>query len=361
MSIFYSYVFLGTFVLAVILTIFVKKLAEKLKIIDLPTGGRKHHTRPVPLLGGLAIFLTFFIIAYLFRDQLLAGNLEMHHWLGVFVGAVWLMIGGWLDDKYNLSAKWQLLFPILAALSVVAFGVGVEKITNPLGSGFLYLDAFKFPVLAWGGVMHYFVLIADLFAFLWLTGMMYTTKLLDGLDGLVAGVSGVGALIIFLFTMTTQYFQPDIGLAALILSGACFGFLVLAWYPGKIFLGEGGSLFLGFMLGVLSIISGGKIAIALLIMGIPILDVIWTIVRRILNKQNPFKTADRRHLHFKLLDSGLSNRQTVLIYYALAAVFGLSTLFLQSQGKFVSLVILGLIMLAMIIGFNWLDKKSKIA
>lgn len=359
MSNFYLYIFLAVFVLAVVLTILVKKLAVRLKVIDEPTGGRKHHTRPVPLLGGLAIFLTFFIAAYFFREQLLAGDLEWHHWIGVLVGAIWLMIGGYLDDKYGLPAKLQFLFPVLAALSVVIGGVEVEKITNPFGD-FLYLNQLKIPVLAWGGVMHSFVVIADLFAILWLLGMMYTTKLLDGLDGLVSGVAGIGSLIIFFFTLTTQYFQPDIGLAALLLAAACFGFLVLAWYPGKIFLGEGGALFLGFMLGVLSIISGGKIAIALLIMGIPILDVIWTIARRALNKQNPFKTADRRHLHFKLLDSGLSNRQTVLIYYALATIFGLSTLFLQSRGKLVGLMILGVIMLAIVIGFSWLDKKTKI-
>ncbi|MFH0840707.1 MAG: MraY family glycosyltransferase [bacterium] len=359
MSMFYFYIFIATFVLAVILTLLVKKLAQKLKVIDLPTGGRKHHTRPVPLLGGLAIFLTFFIMVYIFRDQLLAGNLELHHWMGVFIGAVIIMIGGFLDDKYNLPAKLQLLFPLLAALSVVIGGVEVSKITNPFGE-FLYLNQFKIPVLSWGGVMHYFVIIADLFAILWLMGMMYTAKLLDGLDGLVPGVIGIGSLIIFLFTLTTQYFQPDIGLAALVLATACFGFLVLSWYPAKIFLGEGGALFLGFLLGVLSIISGGKIAIALLIMGIPILDVVWTIARRILKKQNPFKTADRKHLHFKLLDSGLTNRQTVLIYYALAIVFGLSTLFLQSQGKLIGLAIVVIIMLVIIIGFSLLDKKSKI-
>jgi UDP-GlcNAc:undecaprenyl-phosphate GlcNAc-1-phosphate transferase len=356
---FYLYTFLAVFVLAIVLTMLVRKLAQKCNVMDLPTGGRKHHTKPTPLLGGLAIFLAFFITAYFLRNYLLAGNLEMHHWLGVFIGAAILMLGGWLDDKYNLQAKWQLLFPVLAALAVIAGGVEVSKITNPFG-GMLYLDTIKIPILAWGGGMHNLVLIADLFAFLWLTGMMYTTKLLDGLDGLVSGVAGVGSLIIFLFTMTTQYFQPDIGLAALILAAACFGYLVLAWYPGKIFLGEGGALFLGFMLGVLSIISGGKIAIALLIMGIPILDVIWTVARRILNKENPFKTADRKHLHFKLLDSGLGTRKTVLIYYGLAAVFGLCTLFLQSQGKFVSLVVLGIIMLLIISGFTWLDRKSKI-
>ena len=179
--------------------------------------------------------------------------------------------------------------------------------------------------------------------------MMYTTKLLDGVDGLVTGVTAIGAFIIFLFTMTTKYYQPDIGLVALILAAACLGFLILNWHPAKIFLGEGGSLFLGFALGVLAIISGGKIAIALLVMGIPILDVIWTIFRRIKAGQNPFKIADKLHLHFRFLELGLTQRQTALIYYLFASIFGLSALFLQSKGKLIALMILASVMLVVAI------------
>jgi UDP-GlcNAc:undecaprenyl-phosphate GlcNAc-1-phosphate transferase len=188
---------------------------------------------------------------------------------------------------------------------------------------------------------------------------MYTTKLLDGIDGLVTGVTAIGAFIIFLFTMTTKYYQPDIGLAALILAGVSLGFLVFNWHPAKIFLGEGGSLFLGFALGVLAIISGGKIAIALLVMGIPIMDVAWTIIRRTKAGKNPFKFADREHLHFRIFDSGLSQRQTALVYYILATLFGLSALFLQSLGKLLALVLLLIIMLTVIISFYHFEKKHR--
>ena len=188
--------------------------------------------------------------------------------------------------------------------------------------------------------------------------MMYTTKLLDGVDGLVSGVSAIGAFVIFLFTMTAKYYQPDIGLAALILSAACFGFLVFNWHPAKIFLGEGGSLFLGFILGALAIISGGKIAIALLIMGIPILDVVWTIIRRLAAGNNPFRFADRRHLHFRLLDAGLGPRKTVLTYYGFSLLFGLAALFLQSRGKLMAIGVLVLIMMGVVMGFRWVDRKS---
>ncbi len=294
---------------------------------------------------------------YFVRDKLFAGNLEPHHWLGFFIGACFLMIGGFLDDKYNLKPAWQFIFPALAVISVIIGGVGIIKITNPLG-GFLYLDEWKIPIAEWGGGMHYFVVMSDLLIILWLLGMMYTTKLLDGVDGLVTGISAIGGIIIFLFTITTKYYQPDIGLAALIFSASCLGFLIFNWHPAKIFLGEGGSLFLGYVLGVLAIISGGKIAIALLIMGIPILDVAWTIIRRLARGKNPFKFADRGHLHFRLLNLGLGQKKTALIFYLLAITFGLSGLFLQSLGKMFALLILFLIMSVLVISLSYLNRKK---
>ncbi len=349
-------------VLALIFALVVKKLAWKWQILDQPQSdvNRKKHHKATALLGGWAIFLAVLIVLFWQRQILVSGNLQYHHWLGVMVGAMLLLIGGSLDDKYNLSARQQIVWPILAVLAVIAGGVGIEKITNPF-SGLLFFDQWKIPVGWWFGQMHYFVVIADTFTFLWLMSMMYTTKLLDGVDGLVSGITAIGSLIIFLFTITTRYYQPDIALAALVLGAACLGFLVLNWHPAKIFLGEGGSLLLGFSLGVLSIISGGKIAIALLILGIPILDVIWTIFRRLSQGKNPFKTADRGHLHFRLLDSGLGPRKTVLLYCLISAVFGLSALFLQSRGKLFSVLLLGGLMLAVVIWFVYLDKKAKIS
>jgi len=340
MFLYYSAIFIITLLLSVILTLLVKFLAGKLKIVDKPDVPRKIHQTSTPLLGGLAIFLAFFTVLNFVSDKLLAGNLKPHHWLGFFIGACFLMIGGWLDDKYKIKPSQQIIWPVLASLSVAAGGVQIEKITNPFG-GFIYLG--------W---------LSAVLIILWLMGMMYTTKLLDGLDGLVSGTTAIGAFIIFLFTMTTKYYQPDIGLASLILAGVSLGFLIFNWYPAKIFLGEGGSLLLGYILGVLAIISGGKIAIALLVMGIPIMDVVWTIIRRIVAGRNPFKFADQKHLHFRLLNLGLSQPKTVLLYYFFAAAFGLSTLFLQSRGKLFVLSILVVIMLAVVIGFSYFDKKG---
>jgi len=343
----YFLIFLSALLLAVIFTVLVKYIAVKLKIVDRPSLKRKIHKAKTPLLGGVAIFLSFFIILYFARAELLAGDLNLNHWLGFFIGACFLMIGGFLDDKYDLAPKQQIIWPLLAIGAVIIGGIGIEKITNPFG-GLLYLDGWKIPVIEWGSGMHYFVVIADCFTIVWLMGMMFTTKLLDGVDGLVTGIAAISGIIIFLFTMTTKYYQPDIGLAALILTAACLGFLIFNWHPAKIFLGEGGSLLLGYILGVLAIISGGKIAIALLIMGIPALDVAWTIFRRLAASKNPFKFADKKHLHFRFLDLGLSQRQTVLIYYFFAATFGLSALFLQSKGKLIALAILISVMIVIV-------------
>ncbi|MFA6106886.1 MAG: MraY family glycosyltransferase [Patescibacteria group bacterium] len=352
-------VFAAIFFTAVIFTWLARRIAVALNIVDRPVSVRKIHENSIPLLGGIAIFFAFFSGLWIMKDRLLSGNLEPGHFMGFFSGALILMIGGFLDDKYDLKPGKQIIFPALAALAVIAGGVGIEKITNPFG-GLILLDAFKIPVFAYEGITHYFVLVSDLFVFFWLMGMMYTTKILDGLDGLVTGVTAIGSFIIFLFTMTTKYYQPDVGLAALILSAACLGFLVFNWHPAKIFLGEGGSLFLGYALGTLAIISGGKIAIALLILGIPIMDVVWAIIRRTRAGKNPFKFSDREHLHHRILDLGFGQRKTVLIYYFLSAAFGLSALFLQSRGKIVALAVLAMIMFLVVAGFGRLDSNVKI-
>lgn len=338
----YYFIFFSIFILSLFLSLIVLYLANNWKIVDCPDGVKKLQSKPIPLLGGMAIFLAFFSGLYVLRMVLISGDLEIRHWLGVFAGACILMIGGFLDDKYNLSAKKQFIFPLLAAIAPILGGVGIEKLSNPLG-GMIMLPS----------------IISSLIIIFWLLGMMYTTKLLDGVDGLVSGLGVIGAIIIFLFTSSTNYLQPDIALAAWIFASACLGFLVLNFNPAKIYLGEGGSLFVGYVLGVLAIISGGKIAIALLIMGLPILDVVWTILRRLAKGKNPFRLADRKHLHHRLLDIGLSAKQTVFVYYLFATLSGLTALFLQSKGKLIALIILVLVMLLIIIFFSFWEKKHR--
>ncbi|MEI8360643.1 MAG: MraY family glycosyltransferase [bacterium] len=338
---FYSNTFLFTVLLSFFLTWVTIKIAKYFKILDIPADDRKIHTGAMPLLGGCAVFLSFFLVLFFLRSHLLDQTmLRPSHYIGFFVGGLLIMLGGVLDDKYNLKPSWQFIFPVLAIVSVILGGVEIERVSSPFG-GYFYLSYWS-PILIT----------------LWLLGMMYTTKLLDGMDGLVSGVSGIGAIIIFLFTLTPHYFQPDISLASLVLAGSIFGFLLWNFHPAKIFLGEGGSLFLGYALGVLAIISGGKFAVALLIMGIPILDVCWTILRRLLGGQNPFRSADRKHLHHRLYDLGLGQRLTVLIFYTFSLVFGLSALFLQSRGKIMALIGLFVTMILIIVGFSLIDRKT---
>ncbi len=349
---FYFFIFSSSFLTAIIFTLLVKRLAIYFKILDQPDSlqrnlaglGRKIHHRPIPLLGGLAIFATFFLFLFVFHQRFLAGNLHWSHLIGFFIGALIIIIGGFLDDKYKLSPRYQIIFPLLASLALIFGGVEIARLTNPFG-GFLNLQNLK--------------IFSSSLIIIWLLGMMYTTKLLDGVDGLVPGMTAIGGFIIFLFTLTTRYYQPDIAFAAILLTGVCLGFLVFNWHPAKIFLGEGGSLLTGYLLGVLAIISGSKIAIALLIMGIPVLDVVWIIIRRLIQGKNPFQFADRQHLHHRLLSLGLGQRSTVLIFYFLALIFGLSGLFLQSRGKFLALLFLLLLMLLIVVGFWFIDDRRK--
>ncbi|MBD3311489.1 MAG: hypothetical protein GF349_03265 [Candidatus Magasanikbacteria bacterium] len=345
--------FLLTFLLSVILTAVVRHIMITWQIIDKPKAkSRKIHKKKIPLGGGLAIFSSFFIVIFYlhFVGNKFGGDITAKQIYGLFVGSIILMIGGFLDDKYSLRARIQIIFPILAALSIIAFGIGPHIITNPLG-GVISLDIIKIPIDGLGN----WVVVADILVFFWLLGMMFTTKFLDGLDGLVAGIVSIGALMVFFLSLQKQWFQPEIALLSIILTGAVLGFLVWNWHPAKIFLGEGGSLFTGFMLGSLAIISGGKIATTLLVVGIPMLDVVRVFIKRFQRKQ-PIYIGDKEHLHFKLLESGLSQKQAVLLMYSISFLFGLTTLFLQSSQKLIALMFLLLLML--LVGF-WFSLKEK--
>lgn len=354
-----------SFIISVGCTYAVMKYAWHRQIIDRPEASpeRKIQNRPVPLLGGLAIFMTVtLVIAYytFFTHRILGGYLLPKFLIGIFLGGLLLMIGGWLDDRKSQTPGQQIIWPVLACLVIIASGIGINYITNPFG-GVISLDSIKFTVFIAGDLPYQLVLFADLFGFCWLMGMMYTTKFLDGLDGLVSGITTIGGFILFFLSLTKDVAQPETALMAIILAGACAGFLVFNFHPARIFLGEGGSLFTGFMLGVLSIISGAKIATALLIMGIPVLDVVWVIIRRALfEKRSPFKSADRKHIHFRLLDAGFSHRGAVLFLYGISLIFGAVALWQDSNGKLLTLfILLGLmIVLGLIIAIR--HKKAQI-
>ncbi len=342
--------FVVAVICSVLATIVIRRFAFKKNIVDRPEDSpeRKVQKKPIPLLGGGAIFISVSLVtaAYaFFTDQLLGGYMLPKYLVGIFIGGLLLMIGGYLDDRYNLSPYKQIIWPILACVSVIVSGIGIEYITNPFG-GVLDLDTYKIKLLTLGGIPYYLVLLADLFAFVWLMGLMYTTKFLDGLDGLVSGITTIGALVLFFLSINGSVAQPETALLAIIIAGASLGFLLFNFHPAKIFLGEGGSLYTGFMLGILAIISGAKIATALLIMGIPILDVAWVIIRRaFIEKRSPFSTADKKHLHFRLLDIGFSQRQSVLLLYFVSLVFGITALVVGTEQKIIALLLVVVVMI----------------
>lgn len=360
MSLTFLTVFVVSFILSIFFTLLIRLFALRLGIVDDPKkASRKIHTKPTPLLGGMGIWISFVIVTgsfFLFTNQFHTGHILQKHVIGVLIGSFLLMVGGWIDDRYQLKSYEQLFFSLSAVLIIIIFGIGIDYVTNPLG-GLIYLDTYK-SIMFWG---YPFTItwISDIFAFFWLLGIMYTIKLLDGLDGLACGISLVGFLVIFLLSLVQGISQLSESILSLSLVGACLGFLMFNFHPAKIFLGEGGSIFLGFMLGTLAIISGGKIATTLLILGIPILDLCWVILRRIfIEKASPFK-GDRKHLHHRLLETGLSYRQVVLTYYFLAFLFGITTIFLQSTYKLVALLLLTLVM--MILGgcSIWIYHRKK--
>jgi len=349
----YLILFLLATGLAAAITRPVKKLAFDLKIIDTPKAPRKTHKAPTPLLGGLAVYLSFAaaLMFYFVFGHPDFNIVPVKFFLGIILGGFILVVGGVLDDKLNLPPKILWLFPAFASLVIVwsGIGVGITQISNPFGAP-IYIG-YAFTLFT----VHYSL--STILVWLWMMGMIFTTKLLDGLDGLCTGIGLIGSLTMFALSLTTKVNQPITASIAIIFAGALLGFLFYNFNPASIFLGEAGSTLIGFMLGVLAIILGAKIATALLVMGIPILDVAWAIARRVFYHQSPF-AGDRQHLHFRLLDIGLSQKQAVLVLYAISAIFGGVAVSLQSMGKLIALVILVLLMIIMALTVVILYKRQ---
>jgi UDP-GlcNAc:undecaprenyl-phosphate GlcNAc-1-phosphate transferase len=334
------------------LTFVVIRLAARRQILDVPDKERRFHKRPTPTMGGLAVFGAVALVTIIMLiTGALPGNIPMVQLVAILLGGAILMVGGYFDDRFRLPAQYSIFFPILASLVLVASGLEAVSVQNPFSGEVLQLNnlgLLGIP-LASGAVV-----------FLWTLGLTYTTKLLDGMDGLVSGIAAIGGLVLFGLSLTPDVQQPQTALLAIIFVGSLLGFLILNFHPAKIFLGEGGSTFAGFMLAILAIVSGGKITTAILVMGIPVLDALWVILQRIFNRQSPFH-GDRRHLHFKLTEIGLSEPQAVLFLYALSGIFGVAALFLQSLGKLIALGIMVFVMMIIVTGiFAIYKRKQKI-
>lgn len=317
--------FLAALVVSAAITPFFRHFALKRGFVDKPEP-RRVHKQPTARGGGVAIFASFWlvVIAILltnpdqlrFVEQRVVGVDQ--NLFGVFLGALILLVLGLRDDLKPVKPGWKLAWHFVAATMPVLFGIRIWWFSNPLGGLNIVLGNWTYLLVP-----------------LWLVLMINVMNWLDGIDGLATGIASIAAFVLLFLSLAPFVNQPATALMAAILAGASLGFLPFNFHPAKIFLGDSGSQFLGYMIGIFAIISGGKVATASLVMGIPILDAVWVILRRMVSGQSPFK-ADRRHLHHRLLDIGLSQRQTVVVYYLIATAFGMIALATKTYGKFVA-------------------------
>lgn len=346
------------FFVTLIATSAVKKYAFKHDIVDDPAGKpRKIHKKPVALLGGVAIYtgLAVTLVVAFYFDILPSGSILSKHILGLLIGGFWLVIGGYLDDKYNLAPKKQLIWPVLAVISVIVAGIGIESISNPWG-GQWFLDQIDIAIFSIGEVPYKITLLADLFTFIWLLAVIYATKFFDGLDGLVSGITIIGSFVVYFTSLLPKIDQPETALLALIVASCFTGFLVWNFHPASIFLGESGSTLAGFLIGSLAIISESKVVTTLVVMALPLLDLVWVVLRRIIFEKKSPTLADKKHIHHRLLASGFSHRGAVLILYAWAFVLGVVAWLFQGTQQYVVLLVA---VLSLIIMAVYLVKKAK--
>ncbi len=331
--------------LSLAITPLVRRLALRLGAIDRPTGGRKLHARPTARLGGLAVAVAFVasILIFVPIDRRL---------VGLLAGAVVILAIGAIDDLRGLKPWVKLAGQFAAAGLTLAGGIGISAITNPFGHS-LALDWGRF-ALHLGSLRFHITPIANLLSLIWIVGLINVINFLDGVDGLAGGVSAIAAFILFLLALSVH--QPLVAVMALVLAGSALGFLPYNFAPASIFLGDSGAYFLGLILALLAIYSGGKLATAFLVLGFTIIDGLLTVLRRIYHRNSPFK-ADRTHLHHLLLDYGLSQRQTVLALYLLSLVFGLVALLASALIKLIAVIVLAL--LVTILVTSLLQRRSK--
>lgn len=329
--------FVAALVIALVATPLVRRFAIAYNIIDHPNA-RKIHTQPIARLGGVAVLCAFWlVIAYLiifYPSSLLFTNTTTwgidSNLFGVLMGSIILALVGIVDDVRGMSPWLKLCGHILAAIVVVAFGIRIWWVHNPITGIDIILGNWTYIIVP-----------------LWIVLVINVVNWLDGVDGLATGIGVIASLILFMLSRSSEVNQPATALLAIVLAGALLGFLPYNFNPAKIFLGDIGSMFIGFMLAIFAIISGGKFATAALVLGFPILDAFWVIIRRIVYHQ-PIWQADRRHLHHRLLDAGLNQKSVVMLLYALSIIFGIIALGSKTRAKFIYAI--GLVVLMVIIG-----------
>ena len=312
-------VFVLAVVLALVLTPVVRRIVIRYEIVDRPEA-RRVNTIPVPRGGGLAVCAAFLLVAgtFLLVNQS-ADFVPVPFGFSPSEVAALLLGGavaaglGAIDDLFDLRARYQLLGQVALACGAVVLGISIDFIANPLGGG-----PIRFPAGP----------IAAALTIFWIVGMINSINWIDGLDGLSTGVAFIAAVTLGIISLTTDVRQPLIAVLCFALAGALLGFLRWNFNPASIFTGTSGVQFVGYTLAVLAILGTAKVAVALLVLGVPIIDTFWIIVRRIQQGRSPF-SPDRTHIHHRLLDLGLSHRQTVLAIYGICLALAVLSLLLS--------------------------------
>ena len=292
----------------------VRRLAFRIGAVDIPKDNRRMHDHPIARLGGLAIFFGFLVSVLIFAE--IGRQLQ-----GILIGAVIIVALGIVDDIRSLPARLKFVVQILAAVVAVYHGVSIEAINNPnifSSEPYWVLGIWSWPI-----------------SVIWIVAITNSVNLIDGLDGLADGVSSIGALTMLIISILLG--EADIALICGALLGACVGFIPYNMNPAKIFMGDTGATFLGFVLATVSIQGLFKyyavisFLVPFIILGLPILDTTVAFMRRILRGQSPM-VADRSHIHHKLIDLGLSQKQAVATLYIVSGVLGLSAVMLTTTG-----------------------------
>ena len=309
-------------VVAFITTPVVRSLAFKIGAVDVPRDNRRMHNHPIPRMGGLAIFFGFILSALIFIP--LTTPLR-----GMLLGAVIIVILGIFDDIYALPAMPKFLIQILAALIAVLMGNRIDILSNPnifSSDPYWHLGVLSIPI-----------------SVLWIVAITNAVNLIDGLDGLACGVSTISSMTMLVIALTVAEAQVAILMAAL--AGACIGFLPYNLNPAKIFMGDTGSTFLGFVLATVSIQGLFKsyaiisFAVPFLVLGLPIFDTCFAILRRLARGQSPM-APDRGHIHHRLIDMGFTQKQAVAVLYLISAILGLSAVVLTTNNAMKAMLFL---------------------
>ena len=338
---FMIFAFIVSFAFTFATTPLVRRFAFKIGAIDIPKDNRRMHKKPTPRIGGLAIIFGFTVATLCFAQP----SRQLY---GTLAGAAIIAVMGVIDDCKNLPAKLKFVIQIIAALVVVFAGdIKIDVFTNPN-----FLSDNPYWVLPeWLSVT---------LTVIWIVFITNAVNFIDGLDGLAAGVSAIMSIsLVFISIRVGEYSIAILGIA---LMGSCFGFLPFNFNPAKIFMGDTGSTFLGFMLATLSIQGVFKsyavisFAVPLLILGLPLFDAWFAMIRRILRGQSPM-TADRGHLHHRLVDMGFSQKQTVFILYAISGVLGITAVLLAESGVLRALLLVICVLILLLIG-SMLGKNS---